>query len=77
MSHRHHADDVGLKRLGIAVAINLLLTVAQVIGGVLAGRIPLRAVAAIAARGSGGHAAEADQGAGPVVRCIAPGWGVS
>ena len=41
MSHRHHAEDMGLKRLGIAVAINLLLTVAQVIGGVLAGSLSL------------------------------------
>ena len=41
MSHRHHAEDMGLKRLGIAVAINILLTVAQVIGGVLSGSLSL------------------------------------
>lgn len=41
--HEHAAgdSDAGARRLGIAVAINLLLTAAQIIGGVLAGSLSL------------------------------------
>jgi len=38
--HKYGAD-AGLKRLSMAVAINLLLTVAQVVGGVLSGSLSL------------------------------------
>jgi cobalt-zinc-cadmium efflux system protein len=40
-NHHNHGADIGSKRLGIAVAINLLLTAAQVIGGVLSGSLSL------------------------------------
>lgn len=39
--HHGHGGDVGSRRLGWAVAINMLLTVAQVIGGVLSGSLSL------------------------------------
>lgn len=37
----HHGSDLGTRRLAWAVAINLLLTAAQVIGGVLSGSLSL------------------------------------
>jgi len=37
----HHSADSGTTRLAWAVAINMLLTVAQVIGGVLSGSLAL------------------------------------
>ena len=37
----HHGSDLGTRRLAWAVAINLLLTVAQVVGGVLSGSLSL------------------------------------
>lgn len=40
-SHDHATGDASARRLGIAVAINLLLTAAQIIGGVLAGSLSL------------------------------------
>ncbi|MCL4743244.1 MAG: cation diffusion facilitator family transporter [Phycisphaerales bacterium] len=40
-SHDQAPGDAGGRRLGIAVAINLLLTAAQIIGGVLAGSLSL------------------------------------
>lgn len=40
-SHDQAPGDAGARRLGIAVAINLLLTAAQIIGGVLAGSLSL------------------------------------
>jgi cobalt-zinc-cadmium efflux system protein len=41
--HRHHHDDpdAGDRRVALAVAVNLGLTVAQVVGGVLAGSLAL------------------------------------
>jgi cobalt-zinc-cadmium efflux system protein len=48
MAHHHHdaskaadAGDAGERRLWLAVAVNLLLTVAQIVGGVLAGSLAL------------------------------------
>ncbi len=44
MGHEHHHHDVdamGDRRLGWAIAINMLLTLAQVIGGVLSGSLAL------------------------------------
>ena len=45
MNHQHHhqhdLDAMGDRRLGFAIAINLLLTLAQVIGGVLSGSLSL------------------------------------
>ncbi|GMR05528.1 MAG: cation diffusion facilitator family transporter [Gammaproteobacteria bacterium] len=43
-SHAHHdhdIDSIGDRRLGIAIAINMLLTVAQVIGGIASGSLSL------------------------------------
>ena len=42
-THVHLPDDseIGARRLAIAVAINLLLTVAQILGGVLSGSLSL------------------------------------
>lgn len=40
-SHHHHEVDLGTRRLAWAVAINMLLTAAQVIGGVLSGSLSL------------------------------------
>lgn len=42
-SHHHHHDveNLGDRRLGFAIAINMLLTVAQVIGGVISGSLSL------------------------------------
>ncbi|QKK08511.1 MAG: cation transporter [Planctomycetota bacterium] len=40
-SHDYATGDASARRLGIAVAINLLLTAAQIIGGVLAGSLSL------------------------------------
>lgn len=37
----HHGSDLGTRRLAWAVAINLLLTAAQVVGGVLSGSLSL------------------------------------
>ena len=37
----HHESDLGTRRLAWAIAINLLLTAAQVIGGVLSGSLSL------------------------------------
>lgn len=37
----HHGSDLGTRRLAWAVAINLLLTVAQVVGGLLSGSLAL------------------------------------
>ena len=40
--HHHHVDpDAGDMRVALAVGVNLLLTVAQVVGGVLAGSLAL------------------------------------
>lgn len=40
--HRHHdIDNLGDRRLGIAIAINMLLTLAQVIGGIVSGSLSL------------------------------------
>jgi len=45
MSHSHQHDhdvsEMGDRRLGIAIAINLLLTLAQVIGGIISGSLSL------------------------------------
>ncbi len=44
MGHEHHHHDVdamGDRRLGWAIAINMLLTLAQIIGGVLSGSLAL------------------------------------
>jgi len=39
--HHHHVEDLGDKRLGLAIAINMLLTVAQVVGGIISGSLSL------------------------------------
>jgi len=39
--HSHDIDAVGDRRLGIAIAINMLLTLAQVIGGIVSGSLSL------------------------------------
>ena len=40
--HQHHdIDKLGDRRLGIAIAINMLLTLAQVIGGIVSGSLSL------------------------------------
>ena len=39
--HQHDIDAIGDRRLGFAIAINLLLTLAQVIGGVVSGSLSL------------------------------------
>ena len=39
--HHHHSADTGTRRLAWAVAINMLLTVAQVVGGLLSGSLAL------------------------------------
>ncbi|WP_119681986.1 cation diffusion facilitator family transporter [Indioceanicola profundi] len=39
--HHHGAEDMSTKRLTIAVVINVLLTVAQVIGGIISGSLAL------------------------------------
>jgi len=41
VGHRHHGPDPGVRRLAWAVAVNVLLTAAQVIGGVLSGSLAL------------------------------------
>ena len=44
MAHDHHHHDIGVmgdRRLGWAIAINMLLTVAQVAGGVVSGSLSL------------------------------------
>lgn len=43
MSHDHHHDveSIGDRRLAVAIAINMLLTVAQVIGGLVSGSLSL------------------------------------
>lgn len=41
-SHHHHVDpEAGDRRVAFAVAVNLLLTAAQIVGGVLAGSLAL------------------------------------
>lgn len=41
-AHHHHVDpEAGDRRVALAVAVNLLLTVAQVVGGVLGGSLAL------------------------------------
>jgi len=40
-SHNHDIDSMGDRRLGFAIAINMLLTVAQVIGGIVSGSLSL------------------------------------
>jgi len=42
-THQHNPDvsEMGDRRLGIAIAINLLLTLAQVIGGIISGSLSL------------------------------------
>ena len=39
--HHHDIDAMGDRRLAIAIAINMLLTVAQVIGGFVSGSLSL------------------------------------
>jgi len=39
--HAHDTDAIGDRRLGWAIAINMLLTVAQVIGGIVSGSLSL------------------------------------
>lgn len=39
--HRHDIDTMGDRRLGIAIAINMLLTLAQVVGGIISGSLSL------------------------------------
>jgi cobalt-zinc-cadmium efflux system protein len=40
--HHHHIDpDAGDRRVGAAIAVNLLLTVVQIIGGILSGSLAL------------------------------------
>jgi len=39
--HNHDVSEMGDHRLGIAIAINLLLTLAQVIGGIISGSLSL------------------------------------
>ena len=39
--HQHNLESIGDRRLGIAIAINLVLTVAQVIGGIVSGSLSL------------------------------------
>jgi len=39
--HQHDIDTIGDRRLGWAIAINMLLTVAQVIGGIVSGSLSL------------------------------------
>ncbi len=39
--HQHDIDAIGDRRLGWAIAINMLLTVAQVIGGIVSGSLSL------------------------------------
>ncbi|NOY17748.1 MAG: cation transporter [Gammaproteobacteria bacterium] len=39
--HDHGADDMGDRRLGFAIVINMLLTVAQVIAGIVSGSLSL------------------------------------
>lgn len=41
MGHDHHADSMGDRRLVVAVVVNVLLTVAQIIGGLLSGSLSL------------------------------------
>lgn len=39
--HNYNVDEIGDRRLGIAIAVNLLLTLAQVVGGVISGSLSL------------------------------------
>ncbi len=39
--HNHSIDNIGDRRLGIAIVINLLLTLAQIVGGVISGSLSL------------------------------------
>lgn len=40
-NHTHNVDNIGDSRLGWAIAINMLLTLAQVIGGIVSGSLSL------------------------------------
>lgn len=40
-NHHHDIDAMGDRRLGIAIAINMLLTLAQVVGGIVSGSLSL------------------------------------
>ncbi|WP_137702690.1 cation diffusion facilitator family transporter [Marimonas lutisalis] len=39
--HHHHADLAGDRRVGLAVAVNILLTLAQIVAGVISGSLAL------------------------------------
>lgn len=39
--HHHHGADMGERRLALAVAVNLLLTLVQIVGGLVAGSLAL------------------------------------
>lgn len=39
--HQHHVEELGDRKLAFAIAINMLLTVAQVIGGIVSGSLSL------------------------------------
>lgn len=39
--HHHNVDSMGDRRLAIAIAVNMLLTVAQIIGGMVSGSLAL------------------------------------
>ena len=41
MEHNHDTESIGDKRLTAAIAVNVLLTVAQVIGGSISGSLSL------------------------------------
>lgn len=40
-THQHDTETMGDRRLGIAIAINMLLTLAQVVGGIVSGSLSL------------------------------------
>ena len=40
-THEHDTEAMGDRRLGIAIGINMLLTLAQVIGGIVSGSLSL------------------------------------
>jgi len=40
-SHEHDVEAMGDRRLGVAIAINMLLTLAQVVGGIVSGSLSL------------------------------------
>ena len=39
--HRHHGAEGGDRRIGWAIFVNMLLTVAQIIGGIVSGSLSL------------------------------------